>query len=438
MALGFGSETRRVVFEFVGRDAGLRRASSSAEQSLAGTERGAGKLTGAMGAIKAAAPAAAAAVGAAAAAWAIQGVSMAETADLVGRSFQRTFGDIGGDVLARNDELRKALGLTEAEMQKYLTALAAGNITMGQSTTEAAAFAEQMIRISADVAAFNGEINNSDEVLNAMQSALAGSFESLDRYGISITAAEVAQRALADSGKASAKELTELDKRMAALALINERASLSQGAFNEAMADGATASNEFGATMGDAQTKVGAALVPLKQLAAEVLVQLADILIALAPLLEIVTALFRGLAPILKPVIWALGQFADGIEIIVGWVRSLVDWLGKAGNKVTQFVNSAIRNLNRLNPFKGLSIPGVGSFGRSSSRSAGVGATTSAAGATGVGSRSAGPTSAGPTTVINVTAEAGISSPMETGQAIADVLRQYTRNNGPLDIEIRD
>lgn len=86
-----------------------------------------------------------------------------------------------------------------------------------------------LIGVSADLAAtFGGPVT---EASNAMASALRGEFEPLRRYGVSLSQADINARALADSGKASAKELTKQEKALATQALILEQSADASGAF---------------------------------------------------------------------------------------------------------------------------------------------------------------------------------------------------------------
>jgi hypothetical protein len=40
-------------------------------------------------------------------------------------------------------------------------------------------------------------------------------------------------------------------------------------------------------------------------------------------------------------------------------------------------------------------------------------------------------------TTVNVTVQAGLSNPQETARAVVDILEDYTRINGPVDIAVR-
>lgn len=411
-------ETRRVLFEFVGESGDL-------QSELRGTARDAGKADKASqgfagtlkGKVKPAAIAAGAAAAAMAAKWAIDGIALAETAEVMAASFDKTFGPAADSLTESMEQQRIALGLSESEWQKQATAIGAAQVSMGATSEQAAETTEQILRVAADVAAFNGELAASPEVIDAINGALAGSYETLDRYGISITAAMVETRALADSGKSASSELTELEKRTAAVALITEQAALSEGSLAEQMDSAAVKSNQFAARMKDVQTEVGAALLPLKELVLEVLLALVPILEALNPLIRLLGNLIGGLVQIITPVINVVAKLTQGLS---------------------DLINKAATALTKLNPFSGMSLPSFhsggtvpGAKGTLQPVMAQGGETIGRPGAAMAGGAGAG----GPSMVVNV--NAGISSPDDVARAIVDQLERYTQTYGPVDIKTK-
>jgi hypothetical protein len=101
---------------------------------------------------------------------------------------------------------------------------------MGASEQASAGFAQRMLTLSGDLTSFHN-VPIAD-TFTAIKAALAGSWEPLDRFGIVIRQDDVNLRALADTGKRSAGELTALDKAMAALTLASERAGPAIGDLN--------------------------------------------------------------------------------------------------------------------------------------------------------------------------------------------------------------
>ena len=442
--MGFGvGEVRQILFEFKGDASDLEGESRRASGAMDGTSKSASGLSSVMGGLKTAAIGAAVGAGVAATAWLVEGAKMSQTADLIDSSFDKTFGDTGDDVLAQNEALRKSLGLSEAQFQKMAVQIGAVNRGMGQTEQEAADATSTMVRIAGDLAAFNGELDAAPQALEDMGSALVGNYETMDKWGVNLTAAMVAERALIDSNKENASELTELEKRTAALALIQEQAALSSGALTEAQEQGATGMNEFKARMADVQTELGSALLPLLKVAIDLLLILADILEALAPLFEVVGKL--------------VFYFATGLQAIINVVRPLIGWLfdlERIVKGVEHEVNKlrdmfdragrALRNAFSWTPPSWVQSLGVRGF---SFHSGGVvpgppgsdQLVRAQAGERIVARNQSGPSAnggggGGPGVVINISA--GVGDPLEIGRQVADVLTEYTRVNGPLDISV--
>lgn len=432
---GGASETRRVAFEFVGDATSLKRASGQADKSLGSVEKQSGKTSGALAALKPAAIAAGAAAAAMAVKWAVGGIEMAQAAEQIERSFQKTFGTAGDELLKRNEEIRLAMGLTEAEFQKLAVRLGAVQRNLGQTEEEAAEFAESVIKTAGDLAAFNGDAALTGQIAADMAGAFAGSAETMDKWGINLKQSQIDQRALNDTGKESIDMLTDLEKRTAALALIQEGAALSQGSLNEAMEDGATDSAELAAQTKDLQTKVGEGLLPVKKLLLEVLLALLPILEALSPIFRLVGLAAQGLGIVLKPVIRLIELFGEGLEIIFGWLGKLAAPIDKIAGKI-KGLGDKIRNIPQSlpNPFKNFKIP---SFAKGGTVPGPPGQPMLATvhGGERIGQGGAGE---GSGMVVNITVQVAMGGdPMATAREIADLLEELSRNDGPIAIETK-
>ena len=108
-------------------------------------------------------------------------------------------------------------------------------------------------------ATFGGPVTGAS---NAMASALRGEFEPLRRYGVSLSQAEINSRALADTGKATAAELTKQEKALATQALIMEQSTDAAGAFARESNTLAGQSERLKANLEDLGASVGEALLP--------------------------------------------------------------------------------------------------------------------------------------------------------------------------------
>ena len=268
MAFGF-DEVRRIRFDFDADTTGVDRGMGRMDGSMRRAGLGSELLTGALRSAGTAALDLGITAAKAAAQWAFDGIAMAQTAIVIGESFDTTFGPAAEGLTEDMDRLRLAMGLSEAEFQKQAVTLGQVATATGSTREEAAAMAALLITASGDVAAFNGDISQSNEVLTAMQAAIRGEFDPLERFGVAIKQADVNQRALADSTKTSAAELTTQEKQAATLALIMEALGDETGSLEAAMGSAAVQQNVLNAELEDAQTELGEALLPVKAIAIE-------------------------------------------------------------------------------------------------------------------------------------------------------------------------
>lgn len=141
--------------------------------------------------------------------------------------FQTTFGAASAEVDAFGEKVANTAGLTQTEFRNI--ASVAGAITRGMGATEqaAAGFSKEMIALAGDLQSFHNV--PIDETFAALRSGLTGETEPLKRFGIVLTAAETQLRALSDTGKTSAKDLTQLELAQARMNLMYEKAGVAVG-----------------------------------------------------------------------------------------------------------------------------------------------------------------------------------------------------------------
>jgi len=379
--------------------------------------------------------------------WISEGTKMAETADLIRGSWEKTFGEAGQTLNRDLEKTRRGLGLAEYEMQQLL--VTTGQLAQQQGLTkdESADFANQLFTMAGDVAAFTGKLDEAPNVLNAFQAALRGEFDPLEQYGIKLSAAAIEAEALRiNVGKTSA-ELTAADKTTATLTLITEALGDEYGALGEAAESGATKANEAAADQKDAQEAVGQSF----QEVARILDQ------ALA-------SVFRGLEWLGKAIGGSMARFshwADNAEGAVGAVARFVSdlWeafmrVGDGAERLRSRFNAAFRAM--LSPVRAVqsAVGGLrsrissawSSLGNLASRGRGLlGFQTGGVvpGPTGTaqlavvhgGERVLTPqqqrgAGMGGGNVYNITVNAGLSDPHGTATAIVDLLRMYQRTQG--------
>ena len=140
------------------------------------------------------------------------------------------FGESGDAVVEWSQKLATSFGLAETEALTAASTFGSMFKQTGQNEKDAARLARSVTQLGADLASFNN--TTVSDALDALRSGLSGEIEPLRRYQVFLTEASVAQRAMADTGKKSTKELTQGEKIMARYELIIKATKQAQGDFS--------------------------------------------------------------------------------------------------------------------------------------------------------------------------------------------------------------
>lgn len=184
------------------------------------------------------------------------GANAEETAS----KFSATLGPATESAQKFLDEFANTAGLTVTEGRELIATTSGIAMGFGFGQTEAAAFAEDVLRLAGDMTSYSN-IPIAETSL-AIQSALAGERESLKRLGVVINEADVQKRALEMTGRENAKTLTAEEKATASLALIQERAAYMVGNLEMTQDSAANTARRLGAELRQAQEIIARALVP--------------------------------------------------------------------------------------------------------------------------------------------------------------------------------
>lgn len=201
----------------------------------------------------------------------------------------------------------------------------------GRSRADAATLSRQIVQLAGDLASFSN--TSVDEALNALRSGLSGEIEPLRRFQVFLTEAAVAQQALADTGKASTKQLTQGEKIIARYELIMKQTALAQGDFARTQGELANQTRKLQAQIKNLVGNLGETLVPA---VTGVVTVLNDAIIATNGLadafgrLSKVKIAFPGLPKSIAPTVGSLfGAAGRGIgnSAFVAPVRGLIQAL---------------------------------------------------------------------------------------------------------------
>lgn len=241
-------------------------------------------------------------------------VSAAQRLDSTFGEFQGTLNDVQiGSLNTDLETLSQSLGTNASDLQDVAASLGTFATASGASQEEAAGFAQQVSVLGARAVALNPNLGDVASTTQNLQTALARGGRFATNYGLSLNAAEIEARALADTGKATARELTQYEKAAAGAAIATEKygadldAVIAQGTANPVIGLKAI-TNQFV----EFTEVVGTPLVA----------PILDLLTSLNPLLMgvagAVGSLITALLPLGQGVVDALSPLATGVFDVLG------------------------------------------------------------------------------------------------------------------------
>ena len=185
------------------------------------------------------------------------GVNAGEAAS----KFNAVFGEMTDTTQDFVDAFVQGTELTNSQAQELIANT--GGIAQGLGLSEAAAsdLAIQAAKLARDMASFNNV--PIERTSKAISSALAGETEALKGLQVVIKQADVTTRALADTGKTLASELTKEERALATFALTVEGANKQVGDFARTQGDAAAQQKALMGELLRAQEDIGKTLVPV-------------------------------------------------------------------------------------------------------------------------------------------------------------------------------
>jgi phage-related protein len=173
---------------------------------------------------------------------------------------QQVFGKAASGVLEWSKTTAGAFGVSRTEALQATKQFGAFFTAVGINAKQAAKMSENWTVLAANLAAF-GDLPTAD-ALDSITSALRGELDPLQKYIPTITAAAIQQRALADTGKKSAKALTAGEKAAALNALMLESVANKAGAAERKQQGLNTQLGELKAKVKDARDNLGTMFLP--------------------------------------------------------------------------------------------------------------------------------------------------------------------------------
>lgn len=201
------------------------------------------------------------------------------------------------------------LGSSDEGLQNSAAAIFELGTASGIAGPQVAETTNQITALAARAVALNPQLGDVGDVAQAMSQALARGGRTTARFGIALTAAEIEARALADTGKTAAEDLTIYDKAAAGAAITTERLGDTLATDVNAGAENATL------TLRSLQERLGEVVET-----------------AGAPIVLPLFAAFEEALPAITPILEALGQLAvDAIPVLISGLQGALPVLQLMG-----------------------------------------------------------------------------------------------------------
>lgn len=157
--------------------------------------------------------------------------SLSTNLELMGTKISTVFGDAEGEIRAWADTVNEQFGLTETATANLAAQTADLLKPIGFTADAAAAMSKEIVGLSPALAEWSAGQFDAAQVGDILNKAILGEREGLKALGISISQAEVDERALIVARKEGRDEINAMDKALATQQLVLEKSTDAQAAY---------------------------------------------------------------------------------------------------------------------------------------------------------------------------------------------------------------
>jgi hypothetical protein len=166
----------------------------------------------------------------------------------------------GADVVDWSTTLTSSFGISQRAALSYAGVFGNLLVPMGFARKEAAGMSKELVELAGDMASFNNA--SPEEVLQALQSGLAGEIEPLRRYGVFLNQARIQHELTSKGIHGTWEQLTQAQKAWAAYQIILRDTKDQQGDASRTIGETAGQLRVLHAAIEDFEATVGKALIP--------------------------------------------------------------------------------------------------------------------------------------------------------------------------------
>ncbi len=175
--------------------------------------------------------------------------------------FDTVFGSSSEEMNKWVSEVNKTLGLGITNTKQYTATISQMGRAMGLTGTQAQEMSQKMALMAGDISSFyDTDIAN---VQADLRSALSGSFETMDKYGIVLRATTIQQYAYANGIAQTGAELTNAQRAMATTMMIEQQLGLANGDLARSINSPANQARILRSNLADLSVALGKCFMPI-------------------------------------------------------------------------------------------------------------------------------------------------------------------------------
>lgn len=178
---------------------------------------------------------------------------------------ETVFGDSAGSIASWADSVNESLGLSDEKVIGLAASMGDLLVPLGFTREAAADMTMETTELAGALSAWSQGQYDAEEVSGILTKAMLGERDGLKALGISISQAEVDQKALTLAQLDGRDAATAQDKALATQQLILEKSTDAQTAWSDGTMDAVKSQNELSATIADAKEGLAKGLVPMVQ-----------------------------------------------------------------------------------------------------------------------------------------------------------------------------
>lgn len=275
-------------------------------------------------------------------------------------------------------EVNKTLGLGITDTKKYTATISQMGRAMGLTGTQAQEMSQKMALMAGDISSFYD--TDIASVQADLRSALSGSYETMDKFGIVLRASTIQQYAYANGIANTGAELTNAQRAMATTMMIEEQLGLANGDLARSINSPSNQARILRSNLTDLSVALGKCFMPILTVVLPILNTFVSALTttinAVANFISQVFALFGVDMDFGSGVGGAVNDMASSIESADVGSGGLADNLG-SGAESAKEINKYLSGIDELNIVSTKQDSGSsGGSGSGSGATGGVGAMT--------------------------------------------------------------